>query len=77
MRIVPLWTLPISSGLEIRSPPEGIDINNPISVTWTRAYWENTAVAHPGVVRSPFLQLNYATYFRQNLPAKPGHTAQQ
>ena len=64
-------SLDIAHIIRARNPqPEGIDINNSFR-TWTRAYWENTAVAHPGVARSPFLQLNYATYFDKICPQNP------
>jgi peroxiredoxin len=64
-------SLDIAHIIRARNPqPKGIDINTSFR-RWTRAYWENTAVAHPGVVRSPFLQLNYATYFDKICPQNP------
>jgi peroxiredoxin len=63
--------LDIANIIQARNPqPMDIDINTNFRL-WTRAYWENTAVAHPGVVRSPFLQLNYSTYFDKICPQSP------
>ena len=63
--------LDIAHIIRARNPqPSDVDINTNFR-QWTRAYWENTAVAHPGIVRSPFLQLNYTTYFDKICPQSP------
>jgi peroxiredoxin len=63
--------LDISKIIQARNPqPKDVDINKAFR-NWTREYWKNTAVMEPGIVRSPFLQLNYAAYFDKICPQNP------